>query len=58
MENIAAELGSFTCRIATNFAGYGQATCYNVSSAATIGYGIILGLGLLVAFRRIFSQAG
>lgn len=58
MENIVSEIGRFACQFATSIAGTGQASCYNFSSTTTIGYSIILGIGLLIAFRRIFSQAG
>jgi hypothetical protein len=58
MGDIVAEIGSFFCHIVANAFGSGQAVCYNTSSASTIGYSIVLGLGLILAFRRIFSQAG
>jgi hypothetical protein len=58
MGDIVSEIGRFACHFVTNVAGSGQASCYNFSSTTTIGYCIILGLGLLIAFRRIFSQAG
>lgn len=58
MENIAAEVGAIVCRAMTNLTGSGQAICYNISSTSTIGYSVILGVVLIIAFRRIFSQVG
>ena len=58
MENIVVELGSAVCHAVTHLSGSGQAICYNSSSSATVGYSVILGLALILAFRKIFSQAG
>lgn len=58
MENVAANVGSFVCQMVANSVGSGQAACYNPTAAATIGYGIFFGLGLLLGFRHIFSRVG
>ncbi len=58
MENIAASVGGLVCQMATGFMGTGQAVCYNTASSATIGYSVLLGLGLVLLFRRIFSRVG
>jgi hypothetical protein len=58
MERLAIDIGRLVCEAVTSLSGATQASCYNTVTTQMIGYCTLIGLVLLVLFRKFFSQVG
>jgi hypothetical protein len=58
MERIAINVGQVMCEAVTTLSGTAKTSCYNSLHTQLIGYGTLIGLLLLILFRKFFSPTG